>query len=170
MSDEQPSTPATPSEPAKPKNPGGRPTKLTPELQAELCRRIKLTKIALADAARIVGLDPQTVSNWLNRGKKEKRGKFREFFVAVSAARAEGTEIVLAQLAKAGSMPKHWQAAEARLRMTEPRYAQKLTLELDRQLKGAVERLQRVFADRPAILEEALAAVAGDELEEDDDG
>lgn len=147
-----------------------RPSKLTPEISAAICQSIRTTKLSVRDAARALGLHEDTVFGWIERGRREKRGKFSEFSVAISKARAEGTQVLLARIAKAGTNPTHWQANAHLLQMTEPAYALKVRLEIGKQLTDAIDRLTETFKDEPLVLERALAAIAGNNDGEEDDG
>lgn len=64
-----------------------RPTKLTPELQAKICGLLSRGHFRRAVAA-LVGVDDQTLSRWFLRGAGEKSGIYRDFFVAVTDAKA----------------------------------------------------------------------------------
>lgn len=139
----------------------GRPPRLTEELQTAICLAIRTTKMSLADCAESSGVSIAAVYKWLEKGKKAKRGPYRDFFVEVRRARADGTKMLLARIAKAGQEPKHWQANVALLSMTEPQYAPRVRMAVEEQLVEAVERLKVEFSNEPQILERALAAIAG---------
>ena len=68
--------------------PGGRPCKLTPDLQARFCQAIASGNYYQA-ACAFVGLDYRTFRYWMKRGKKARRGKFFQFFHAVKKAEAD---------------------------------------------------------------------------------
>jgi hypothetical protein len=65
----------------------GRPTKLSPEVQAVIVREIELG-VDLDDAAAAAGVWYNTLNEWRKKGAEQKTGKYHEFNVAV--ARAEG--------------------------------------------------------------------------------
>lgn len=141
--------------------PRGRPTKLTPEFQKAICDSIALTKVTLADCARSLGIDDSTVFRWLEKGKKARAGPYRDFYDAVTKARADGTKMLLARIATAGREPKHWQANVALLAMTEPAYAPQVRVRVTEELTNAVKRLEEEFANEPDILDRAYAALIG---------
>ncbi|WIG98349.1 transposase family protein [Myxococcus sp. SDU36] len=86
-----------------------RPTKLTPELQQQICEHLRSGLFRRA-AAGLVGVDEQTVSRWFHRGASEARGLYREFFVAVDRAEAEFMQGATETLqAAATTNPKHVQ-------------------------------------------------------------
>lgn len=62
---------------------GGRPSKLTPELQAEVVRAIG-DGLYRKDAARLVGVHPESLNKWMQTGRKATHGKHREFYLAVT--------------------------------------------------------------------------------------
>jgi hypothetical protein len=71
------------------KTPGriGRPPKLTPELQAEICEALEIA-VPEKYAAEAVGVSEVTFHEWMRKGK-EGAEPFDEFFVAVTRARAK---------------------------------------------------------------------------------
>jgi hypothetical protein len=86
-----------------------RPTKLTAEVQQQICEHLKAGLFRRA-AAGLVGVDEQTVSRWYHRGASEQRGLYREFYVAVNRAEAEFMQGATETLqAAATTNPKHVQ-------------------------------------------------------------
>lgn len=142
--------------------PVGRPSKLTPEVQAAIVMAIRCTKLSLADCGRSLGLPVTAISDWLHRGRAETSGIFHGFAVAVTQARADGTKMLLARIAKAGQEPKHWQANVALLSMTEPSYAPRVRAVVVEELTDAVKRLEEEFRNEPELLDRATAALAGE--------
>lgn len=69
----------------------GRPTKLTYERQEQIARAIEEGK-SMNSAARMAGVTPQTVHNWMERGEGEEEGVFAEFFERVARARGQGED------------------------------------------------------------------------------
>ena len=65
-----------------------RPTKLTVETQERIIKAIKLGNYA-ETAACYAGVHKSTYYRWMERGKKAKSGKFREFYDAISQALAQ---------------------------------------------------------------------------------
>ena len=68
--------------------PGGRPTKLTPELEAEILELIGGYGLTYTDACRCVGLAETTFYKWKQRGQETGRGLFREFIQKLGEAEA----------------------------------------------------------------------------------
>lgn len=68
-------------------NPSGRPSKLTPELQAKLVEYISAGNYDCV-ACGLVGINPSTYYRWLQLGKEAKSGKYREFYNAIKKAAA----------------------------------------------------------------------------------
>lgn len=65
-----------------------RPSKLTPQLQAEICRLIAEDGLFRGAAASLVDVDEATVSRWYTRGAREEKGPYRAFHLAVAKAEA----------------------------------------------------------------------------------
>ncbi len=62
----------------------GRPTKLTPELQAHVAEVLEAGNFRRV-AAAVVGIDEATLCRWMEKGEQQARGPFREFRQAVIA-------------------------------------------------------------------------------------
>lgn len=69
----------------KRKHPGGRPTELTPDVQRKIVRAIA-DGATRAHAAQSAGVVEKTFYEWMKRGRREPKGKFREFCKAVALA------------------------------------------------------------------------------------
>ncbi len=67
---------------------GGRPTKLTLELQHTICDAI-LAGNHLVSAAALAGINKTTLHAWLKRGAREASGVFDKFLIAVKQAQQE---------------------------------------------------------------------------------
>ena len=65
----------------------GRPTKLTPELRADLCRQIEAGATQI-DAAAYAGIHRATFQRWKAAGRKARSGQFRDFYDALKRAEA----------------------------------------------------------------------------------
>ena len=85
----------------------GRPTKLTPELQAKLCEYLA-TGCYVCTACALVGISDQTLSNWKQRGAAGEE-PYLGFVDAIkdAEARAEARAVALVQKA----MVDDWKAA-----------------------------------------------------------
>lgn len=106
---------------------GGRPTKLTPQVQDEICESIRAGNYIEPSALR-AGVTKESLYNWLRRAGCEieksntnkkyripaKEKKYIEFFHAVKQAEAEAEAHDLAVIRHAAAVG-HWQAAAWRL-------------------------------------------------------
>ena len=88
--------------------PAGRPTALTPEVQARVCEAIAAGNTR-HDAAGYAGVGTSTLNHWLTRGRKARRGPYRQFLEAVKRAEAGAVVRNVAIIQKAAN--KTWQAA-----------------------------------------------------------
>jgi hypothetical protein len=98
--------------------PGGRPTKLTPELQERICLAIRAGNY-IEVAASFAGIHKDTFYRWLKRGARASRGIYREFSDAVEKALADSEAGDVARISKAAEQG-HWQAAAWRLERKHP--------------------------------------------------
>ncbi|QFY11524.1 hypothetical protein GBF35_37525 [Nonomuraea phyllanthi] len=74
----------------------GRPTKLTPELQEQLCRHLKAGHF-LGTAAELCGGGRSTVHRWMAEGEAEDGStELRAFREAVTRARARAADVLIA--------------------------------------------------------------------------
>jgi len=95
----------------------GRPTKLTPELQAKIVNAIKAGNY-IETAAAFAGVSKQSIYTWMRTGARAKSGKKREFVDAVQKALAQAEMDALAIVTTAAG--KHWTAAAWRLERSHP--------------------------------------------------
>src|SRR5262245_28587191 len=86
----------------------GRPTKLTPEVQDQLCKALR-TGCSLRDAALLAGIYPSTLQRWLARGRAEQQGGYCDLREAVTRARCLWRAAMLAQVRRASK--RDWRAA-----------------------------------------------------------
>ena len=155
----------------------GRPTKLSPQIQAKICEILRSAG-TVEQACASVGVDPSSYQHWKAKGLAQPRGKYRDFFQAVQKAMQERllaleSRIVIATRDHmAGQDPKtgkgghfvegDWRAALALLERLKPRqWAPRVYQHVDKELDDALDRLEREFKDEPALLERALNAIAG---------
>ena len=59
--------------------PGGRPTKLTPELEADILQLIGDGGLTYTDACRCVGISDRTFYNWKRLGQERTTGQYFQF-------------------------------------------------------------------------------------------
>lgn len=122
---------------------GGRPTKLTKEVQAKICNAIRAGNY-METASAYAGISKSTLYEWLRRGEREKqrvaennRARIRkseqiyvEFSDSVEKALAESEVRDVALIAKASET--QWQAAAWRLERRFPeRWGKKDNVQLE---------------------------------------
>lgn len=90
------------------RNRGGRSSKLTPEVQKKIVSAIRAGNYAQV-AAKYAGIGETTYYVWLQRGKEESRGKYKEFREAVKRAESEAEVRTVALIHR--HMESSWQAA-----------------------------------------------------------
>src|SRR3990167_2783388 len=81
---------------------GGRPTKLTPEIQERIVAVIR-ANCPIDTAAAFAGIDRDSYHEWMKRGAREERGIYREFSDKVKLAMAEGEVRGVANIQKAAN-------------------------------------------------------------------
>jgi len=104
----------------------GRPCKLTPELQAKICKAL-IDCAPRETAALVAGIGRTTFFKWMAAGTPKEDDedaqvidpKFRDFRDAVEKAEAQGQEKLIGMVMKAA--PKDWKAA---MTMLERRWPQ----------------------------------------------
>ena len=95
----------------------GRPTKLTPAIREKLILAVQAGNYREA-AAAYAGIAPATLYNWLEKGKKAKRGPYLELLEAINVAEGEAeARIVLSIRTKIPDDPN------LGIRFLERRYA-----------------------------------------------
>lgn len=149
----------------------GRPTKLTPELQAEIVKIIK-TGNYIETACAFVGINKSTFYDWLKRGAREKqrleknpRAKIKkseavyvEFSNAIEKALAQAEIRDVAIIGKAAE--SNWQAAAWRLERKYPeRWGRKDRIEHTGKDGGPIETSQTTKLDLSALSDEELTAL-----------
>ena len=65
-----------------------RPSKFTPEVRQKIVNAVRGGN-GRETSARLAGISEATLYNWLQRGRQEKRGQFKDFNEAVQKAEAE---------------------------------------------------------------------------------
>jgi len=68
-----------------------RDSKLTKQRQEEIAQAIENGK-SMQSAARMAGVTPQTVYNWLDRGKDQDEGIYKECFERITHAKGHGED------------------------------------------------------------------------------
>jgi hypothetical protein len=97
----------------------GRPSKLTPELQAEIINLLKMGNY-IETVCGVVGLNTSTFYDWMKKGKNatNPRNKHRKFQEAVEQAQAWSVVRDVAIITKASE--KDWKAAAWKLEHQHP--------------------------------------------------
>ena len=133
----------------------GRPTKLTPELQAKICSAIQAGNF-IEIAAAFAGIRKATLHNWLRRGARQTQGIYHAFSEAVEKALADSEARDVALIAKAAA-DGQWQAAAWRLERKFPeRWGRRERHQVEANIQGtvkvtadeAIEQLTRLLAAR----------------------
>ena len=152
------------------RNKGGRPTKLTPKLQEEICKAIRAGNY-IETAAAFAGISKSTLYEWLKRGAREKerlaknpRAKikkseapFVEFSDAVEKALAASEVRDVMLIGKAAET--QWQAAAWRLERRFPERwgrREKLALEHTGKDGGPIESVNIHRIDLSRLTDEEL--------------
>ena len=132
---------------------GGRPkdtTKLTPELQEQICTTIRAGNY-IETAAAYVGVSKPTLYAWMKRGHAQQRGIYRSFLNAVGQALAHAETLDVANIAKAAG-GGDWKASAWRLERKFPdRWGR----------RDKVTILQALAADVEAMTDDELLAAGG---------
>lgn len=98
----------------------GRKTKLTPELQEEICKYIKQGNYAKT-ACLLCNISEATYYNWLERGKTSKSGKYVEFLESIKKAEKFADAYFVQIIRKAAEKhPMNWTAAAWLLERRSP--------------------------------------------------
>ena len=87
--------------------PGGRPSKLSPEVKQRLFKAIK-TMCTYEVACAYAGISYSTLREWILKGEKHKTGQYRQFLEELKEAEAEAEVAMAARINLAGE--RHWQA------------------------------------------------------------
>lgn len=118
----------------------GRPTKLTPTRSEQILKAIKASATREV-SARAAGVGVSTLYAWLERGRAEESGDYRDFLDAVDRAEAEA-EVTLGLHVRRAAAEGEWRAALAILERRHPeRWAR----------PRSEERGERAREERPAI-------------------
>jgi hypothetical protein len=125
------------------KNPAlpGRGEKLTPELHAQIVECVRSGNW-LQTAAWQAGVTPHAVQHWMRRGRQEVEGRYREFFTAIQAAKAQAEAEALNDIQKMGKTD--WRARAWFLsRMDPKRFGEKSTTVIAGDAKAPLQVAQQ---------------------------
>jgi transposase len=124
--------------------PVGRPTKLTPKLQAEICTSLG-TGAYVETAAALHGVSKVTLYEWFKRGNSGEE-PYVGFLNAVKRAEAASEQAALMKIVEAGEDPKNWTAHAWRLERKHPdRWGRREKVDLT--IDGEVEHVHRFEPD-----------------------
>lgn len=136
----------------------GRPSTLTPALTDAICQAVEMG-ISETAAAGAQGVDQGTISGWKRKGYEQPGSTFAVFAVRLEKAR-HVAECGLLRVIHTASVDT-WQAAAWILeRRFHRSYGQKnlVTVELERELNGVIERLGKGLT--PDEFERALVLIS----------
>ncbi len=126
----------------------GRPTDLTPEVQATVIAAIRRGNYR-DTAAKLAGITRQTIWNWEKRGEAGE-APYAEFFDALQKAESESEDSLLAEIRnaqpaeKGGQGADLWQAKAWIMERRWPkRWAQRVRQAVTEELDAFTDRLQR---------------------------
>jgi hypothetical protein len=89
--------------------PTGRPLKLEPAVMERLLQAVRDGNTRRA-SARAAGICRATFQRWISEGKRQRKGKFRDFLDQLRGAEAEAELQLLAGIRAAGVEHGRWQA------------------------------------------------------------
>ena len=130
---------------AKPKPKTGRPSKFAPDTAAVVLAHVRRGSPRHV-AANAAGLGRSTLMRWLARGKKERRGHFRDFWDALKKAEAE-LVIELVERITAAAERGTWQAAAWTLERRHPEQFSTHVKELAALRKEVVELRLKILPE-----------------------
>jgi hypothetical protein len=108
---------------------GGRPTKLTPEVQKKIVEMISAGNY-VETAAAYAGISKVILYDWMKRGNNASKGIHREFLDAIQKALAESEIRDVLTIGTAAKL--NWQAAAWRLERKSPaKWGRKTNFELN---------------------------------------
>jgi hypothetical protein len=140
----------------------GRPPKLTAEIQKAFCAQL-VTGATYETAAAVIGVSSSAITHWMRKGRDATRGPFAEFFRAVTKARGEVVQRLLARAQKR-CQPKKDGGIDADplplLAVLDRSYSPQVRVQVTSELSAGLDRLEQEFADEPEILERILVALA----------
>jgi hypothetical protein len=136
----------------------GRPTKFAPDVAGKIAQLVEVGNVASV-AAQAVGVGPATFYRWMERGKRQRRGVFREFRESIQRARAQakGRMVTIVSLAA----EKDWRAAAHFLERRDPRHwGRRDNLTLDAQLRhgGKIQHEHEQVKPNLSVLTDAELA------------
>lgn len=123
------------------------------------------------DACLLAGISPEAFMAWIRKGNAKPKSKYGKFVNQLLGARAERRKSYKIQIQRAALDRKvgerhvagDWRATAFLATVVEKdEFGPRVHLIVEDQLRSAIERLKKEFANDDAILERALSAVAGE--------
>jgi len=148
---------------SKSKKKQGRPSKLTPELQAEIILLIKMGNFVEV-ACETVGINKSTFYDWIKKGKNSNhsKNKYRKFREAVVQAMAQSEAMNVALITKQSKY--NWRAAAWILSRRHPdKWGKKKYEDFDLDINELDENPVITSKEDLAIFKEALDLIASKE-------
>jgi len=145
---------------SKSKKKQGRPSKLTPELQAEMIVLLKAGNF-VETTCGTVGIDKSTYYDWMKKGKNSNhpKNKYRKFQEAVEQAMAWSEARNVALITKLSE--ENWRAAAWMLSRKHPdKWGKKKYEDFDLDIKELDENPVIISKEELAIIKEVLDSVA----------
>jgi hypothetical protein len=136
----------------------GKITVLTPERSAEILANLAVC-ISDSEAILMSGVRRGTFDGWMNKGRKQESGPFREFYNGAMKARVARKRSLLVNVRLASQ--KDWRAAAWMLSKIDPAYSEsaRLTIALETQRQQDFEAMANVLARHvPEPILEAIDA------------
>jgi hypothetical protein len=130
-----------------------RPEKLTPEVQQRIVDSLRMGNY-IETASAYAGITKSTLYEWMKRGAREKRGKYKEFSNAVEKAMAEAEMWDVALIAQAAK--ENWQAAAWRL---ERKYPARWGRKTQHEVTGKDDKPVEITNSKQQLLEKINAIV-----------
>lgn len=143
------------------------PTKFSPEVAAVILTNVRAGNFRVS-AAKAAGVDQKTLRTWLHQADKQRDGApLKVFAKALRKAEAQAECLDIARIGIAGK--EDWRAiAWRRERMQPSKYGLRVKVEVDRELNGMLDKLQRALPED--LYERVITALAVDSDEPDAPG
>lgn len=141
----------------------GRPSGLTKETRDEIAKHIT-TGATEGDACELAGVARATYFTWKAKGEQQERGEYRDFLDALEAAKVKRRQFWRAKILKLGDEKKDWKAFAHVAALTDrEHFAQRIHIEVDRELAVIAARVEKAFDGEPELVERILLALSGGE-------
>lgn len=125
------------------------PSKLTPELQANICKLLE-TGVPICYACDAVGISQASYTSWCRAGKRCDGEIYVAFLAAVKKAKARFIQKNLVRIRSAAREPKTWTAAAWLLERLSPAHFGKKEVELLAEQERRIAALEASLATATA--------------------